>query len=214
MYLIDNLREQSKLCVKFEIKYSEATYCLHEDCGKERHFSEILYATTIILTVPENSVERANVHTLFYDNFKPTALKMKKISTECHLIDSHVMKRKFLTSIPENMVLQLSRFSKDIGTRVQTLVDIPLELDVSPYLLQQSSKNSNMILTGVLWHEGGTLIAGGHYTSTVWIPQVKSWVFFNDMLGGGVLEQDNWWKVRQTKQTCAVMLLYTNIDEL
>jgi hypothetical protein len=99
--------------------------------------------------------------------------------------------------VPVHMCIPLGRFT-ELKNKVTTKVDFPMELDITPYMVQEHSKeHCKLLLTGVIWHTGTA--AGSHFTTTTWVPQIKDWVFFDDLSKESPpnLEKGKWWESRQ-----------------
>jgi hypothetical protein len=84
-----------------------------------------------------------------------------------------------VSKLPDYLIIHLKRFRFDmmarVHTKINTLFEFPLILDVSPFMDNNNDKHM-FRLTGILLHTGTAI--GGHFTSCVLIDD--KWYLFND----------------------------------
>lgn len=89
-----------------------------------------------------------------------------------------IIKRTSFWNFPKVLVISLKRFSPDGTTKLNNLINFPLEnLDLSKYVRGYNASTYKYNLYGICNHMGGVM--GGHYTAFVKHAENK-WVHFND----------------------------------
>jgi len=89
-----------------------------------------------------------------------------------------IIKRVSFWNFPKVLVISLKRFSPDGTTKLNNLINFPLEnLDLSKYVRGYNASTYKYNLYGICNHMGGVM--GGHYTAFVKHAENK-WVHFND----------------------------------
>jgi ubiquitin C-terminal hydrolase len=143
--------------------------------------------------------DHARLSDLLENFFQPSInLGYRRPADTCH--QDYVFRRRMFKQVPVHMCIPLGRFTEP-ENKVTTKVDFPMELDITPYMVPEHSKeHCKLLLTGVIWHTGTA--AGGHFTTTTWVPQIKDWVFFDDISkkkkeNPPHLEKGKWWESRQ-----------------
>eukprot|EP00794_Sanderia_malayensis_P001241 gene1241-1368_t len=104
---------------------------------------------------------------------KPTCERCKK-RQKC-------FKRFTIERFPQILVIHLKRFSGfRYRTKLDTLVDFPLQLNLASYSAHNSVKKSEALyhLYGVSNHSGGTY--SGHYTAHCKHPDTNEWIYYSD----------------------------------
>jgi hypothetical protein len=193
-------------CTNFKLFLSNTSYCL--TCGE---ITEPEGVTTeayawVLKIVPQ---DRVHLSKLLEDFCQPQVLLgYRRPPTSCHPEQKYVFQRYMLTEAPVHLYIRINRFT-EIGKKLDTKVDFPMVLDLSPYMFRGSNtEHSKLILIGVIWHSGSA--GSGHYTTTTWIPQIKDWVYFDDIPSETTLETGKWWESRQSeKKQIVTALLYS-----
>jgi len=86
-----------------------------------------------------------------------------------------------LWKLPNILILHLKRFnSRSWKEKLETLIDYPIDLDLTPYLLSTSTEqNAQYELYSVVNHSGASGV--GHYTAYCNNSEDKNWYCFNDI---------------------------------
>lgn len=100
---------------------------------------------------------------------------------QCHQIDT-VTKRILISQFPPVLIIQLKRFKHfRIGsTKVDTIVEFPLEIDLAPYTSTYTEGDASLVyeLYGVICHTGS--LDTGHYTCLM-KHSSGQWFHFDDV---------------------------------
>jgi ubiquitin C-terminal hydrolase len=78
-------------------------------------------------------------------------------------------------SLPKILLIDLKRFNNNV-TKLQQLLNFPLNLDLSKYVIGYNPEQYVYDLIGILNHSGG--VSGGHYTS--FVKDNNQWYLCND----------------------------------
>ncbi len=87
-----------------------------------------------------------------------------------------VSKTYYLWLTPKILILNLKKYNTQ--NKLNTYIDIPLELNLTKYLYNGCTDNPIYTLYAVCNHTGN--LNYGHYYSYIFINQINKWVFFND----------------------------------
>jgi hypothetical protein len=215
-YLINDLQNDEPMCnhcENFKIQLSTLSYC--RTCGMScEPYEKITTRYDLGVVIAQSA--RVKLHDLLEEFFQPRILigGYRRPFGSCHREEQkYVFQRYMFKQVPVQLYVPLGRFTAmsytGVTKKITTKVDFPMVLDLSHYMVPAHSKeNCKLILTGVIWHSGSA--EEGHYTTSTWVPQIKQWVYFDDMDSESpTLEKGKWWEARQRNGTVVTSLLYS-----
>ena len=146
--------------------------------GKEVHTNKPEVFFILDLPIPENK-EKITIYDCFDLFSKGEILENENAwFNEKTGLKENIQKRIIIWNFPNILVITLKRFSHDGETKINTMVDFPLDnLDLSRYVNGYNASSYIYELYGICNHYGSIL--GGHYTSFV-NNASGVWVHYND----------------------------------
>jgi ubiquitin C-terminal hydrolase len=141
----------------------------------KREFYKIEHGFTIELSIPTH-LNTVTLYNCFEETFKDDILHGDNAwYDENEKVKKDVIKKTTLCYLPDILAIHLKRWNYTLHKN-NKLVDIPIHLDLKPYMIQEYRDQTNYELFGIINHSG--VIFGGHYTT--YIRRNNRWFLIDD----------------------------------
>ena len=172
-YLLDF--EQKDLSVISKLFTSCLIYNYYNKESGKKEFFKIEHGFTIELSIPQIP-DSISLYDCFKETFKDDELIGENAwYDENENIKKDVIKKTQICYLPDILAIHLKRWNYTLNKN-NRLIDIPILLDIEPFMIKQYKDQTKYELFGIINHSG--IIFGGHYNS--YIRRNRRWFLIDD----------------------------------